>query len=419
MKIWGALTRLWFAAAVLVLITYFIPAEAAPAPPRITAESAILIDAATGKVLYTKQCRKRRPPASTTKIMTAILALENGRLEDTCTASPYATSTPYGSLNLKPGETLTLQDLLYAMLLRSANDGAVCVAEHISGTEPDFVDFMNEKAREIGAKDTRFANPHGLYAQGHYSTAYDLALIARYAIRNPNFNSMVKTRTERINRSINKKDVHLINTAKILWRYQGSDGIKTGYTKEAGHCFVGSATRDGWRLITVVLKSNNSGKDTQELFNYGFKHFKGISFIQPNQVIETVPVTGGVKETVALAGADWLGAVEKKNTPAHAESKIRLKKAVAPIKKGEKLGTITGFVNGREIGTVDLVAAESVDRTFIAAVKNFTRSIFLAFCIFLLGFMAYGTTVAKAARRRRRGIQKRSRKTNLRRPRIR
>jgi D-alanyl-D-alanine carboxypeptidase (penicillin-binding protein 5/6) len=420
MKIWGIHSRLRLVAALLILTAmYFLPVDAAPAPPQIAAESAVLIDAATGKVLYSRQCRKRRPPASTTKIMTATLAVENGKLGDICTASANASSTPYGSLGLKTGETITLHDLLYAMMLRSANDGAVCVAEHISGTEADFVEAMNKKAQEIGAKDTHFANPHGLYAQGHYSTAYDLALIARYATRNPEFNSIVKTRTARINRSINKQDKYLINTAKILWRYNGADGIKTGYTKEAGHCFVGSATRGGWKLISVVMKTPNSGKDTQALFNYGFKNFKGITFARPNQVVRIVQVEGGVKETVAIVGADWLGSVSRRNAPVQAKSRIRIRRAVAPIEKGEKLGTITGIVNGREIGTVDLVAAESVGRTFAATVKHFTRSFFLACIIFLLGFMAYGTTVAKAARRRRRGIPQRRRKTDIRRTRIR
>ena len=390
-------------------IAAFTQAHAAPAPPKIAAASAILVDAVTGDVLYEKACRKRRPPASTTKMMTAILALENGKLDQSVCASPYASRTPFGSLNLKPGEQLSLNDVMYAMLLRSANDGAVCIAENVAGSEKKFVELMNKKAKEIGTKQTHFANPHGLQNKYHYSTAYDLALIARYAVGIPEFNEMVRTKKIRIERSINTLDVTLKNTANFLWKFDGADGIKTGYTRQAGHCFVGSATRDGWRLIAVVLKSKSAGEDTAALMNYGFKYFQGVVFVRKNDVVvPKVPVAGGVVEHVDLVAAGNLAKTLPRSAQAVPKIETELDHVSAPIKKGEKLGTLTGYLNGEKIGTVDLVAAESIDRTVAATIWLLVRSVLTVSGIVLVGFVTYGTAVAKTARRRRRGFKKRS-----------
>jgi len=387
------------------LAVSFVAAD--PVPPTITAESAILVDAVTGKVLYEKRCRVRRPPASTTKMMTAILALENGDLGDVVCASKHACSTPFGSLHLKAGEQMTLNDLLYGLILRSGNDAAVCVAEHIGGSEKKFVEMMNQKAGEIGARDTHFVNPHGLHDPRHYSTAYDLALVARYTVRKPVFNDIVQTKTARVERSLNPKDVYLKNTARFLWRFDGADGIKTGYTKEAGHCFVGSATRNGWRLITVVLKSKDAGEDTTALLNYGFKHFKQVCFARTNEVVTTVPVSSGVREKVGLAPERDLSLVLRQPAKAEAKTDIDTREARAPVTKGEKLGSLTGYLNGEKVGQVDLLAAESVDRTLAATIWFWVRSALITCTIFIVGAISYGTAVAKAARRRRRGLASR------------
>ena len=281
---------------ILLLMALSLAASATPMPPTIAAKSAIVVDSMTGKVLYTKDCHTKRPPASTTKIMTAILALEHGNLDDKVCASAYACQTPNSSLHLKPGEVLTLHNLLYGLLLRSGNDAAVCTAEHIAGTEAKFVQMMNERAKELGAKDTHFVNPHGLYKPEHYSTAYDLALIAQEAIRYPLFNEIVRTRRTHIERSMNAKDAYLTNHARFLWRFEGADGIKTGYTREAGRCFVGSATREGWRPIAVILKANDAGADAATLLNFIFKYYQGFYFAKPGEVVTRVPVAGGVQE---------------------------------------------------------------------------------------------------------------------------
>ncbi|HUV04551.1 MAG TPA: D-alanyl-D-alanine carboxypeptidase family protein [Armatimonadota bacterium] len=381
--------------------------RAEPAPPIVSAESAILVDAVTGKVLYEKRCRVRRPPASTTKMMTAILALENGELKDTVCASKDACDMQFSSLHLKPGEKMTLSDLLYGLLLRSGNDAAVCVAEHIGGSETKFVEMMNEKATEIGAKDTHFVNPHGLHHAKHYSTAYDLALIARYAIKTPIFNDIVQTKTARIERSMNPKDAYLKNTARFLWRFDGADGIKTGYTKEAGHCFVGSATRGAWRLIAVALKSEEAGADTEALLNYGFKHFKQVCFARTNEVLTTAAVSGGVTDKVGLVPEKDLSLVLKQSAKAETKTDIAAGEVHAPVTKGEKLGTLTGYLNGEKIGCVDLLAAQSVDRTLVATVWFWARPTLITCMAFLVGFISYGTAVAKAARRRRRSLASR------------
>ncbi|MDI6827080.1 MAG: D-alanyl-D-alanine carboxypeptidase family protein [Armatimonadota bacterium] len=382
-------------------------------PPKVTAESALLVDAASGKVLYEKRCRIRRPPASLTKIMTAILILEHGNLDDVVTASKHACNTPYGSLHLKPGEKLTLRDLLYAILMRSANDGAVCAAEHIAGSEKKFVAMMNKKAKEIGAMDTHFANPHGLHNANHYSTAYDLALIARYATRYPEFNTIVQTKHARIERSINSLDVTLRNTAKFLSKFEGADGIKTGYTKEAGHCFIGSATRDDWRLISVVLKSKDTWTDTGVLLNYGFKFFKQLAFAKENEVVATVDVLGGKQNKVDLIASAPLAIVVKKTDKV--ESKVDLdvpKRISAPVKKGEKIGTITAWVNDKKLGTTDLCAAWDVERTMWATAWTWVKTLIMSTFVFLVGIIAYGTAVAKIARRRRRRLAARSGEVN-------
>lgn len=405
--------RIHCAAICVILLCFAAAVFAAPEPPAINATSAILIDAVSGKVLYEKNCHARRPPASTTKMMTAILALENGKLDGTVCASEYASSTRFGSLHLKPGEQLTMRDLLYGMLLRSANDAAVCAAENVAGSEAKFVEMMNLKAAEIGLKDTHFKNPHGLYTPGHYSTAYDLAQIARYAICIPEFNEMVRTRNTRIARSISTLDVTLKNTANFLEKYDGADGIKTGYTKEAGHCFVGSATRDGWRIISVVLKDDKAGQDTIALMDYGFKYYKQVLFAQKNQVVApAVPVRGGVADKIDLVADKGLDVILKKGEQADSDVKTEIYRVAAPVHKGEKLGTLTGYLNGEEVGTVNLVAAETVDRSLSATAWAWTRSVLSISGIFILGFVSYGTAVAKTARRRRRRIPSRGGKAD-------
>lgn len=383
------------------------PSVSAPVPPTVDGKSAILVDAVSGKVLFEKGCHVRRPPASTTKIMTAILAIENRKPDDVFQASPRVCEMENGNLHMKPGEQFDFENMMRATMLRSANDGAELIAEHVAGSEADFVKLMNAKAQEIGAKNTHFVNPHGLYDRKHYSTAYDLALIARYAIKLPEFNELVRTRTAHIQRSINTKDVYFRNTARFLWRYEGADGIKTGYTREAGRCFVGSATRNGWRLIAVILKSKDAGKDAAAVLDFGFKSFKPVCYAKSSVPATTLPVSGGVARTVNLMPAKDLALILRKSDRSESHTEIDTGRAIAPIEKGEKLGTLTGYLNGKKVGTVDLVAAESVDRTLFATVCCFLRTALAVTALLFAGILTYGTQAAKVARRRRRGVPQR------------
>ena len=394
---------------VLLVLCFTSTGKCDPVPPQVQAYSAVLIDSITGKVLYEKRCHARRPPASTTKMMTAILAIEKTKPTDTVCASPNACQTPFGSLNLKPGEQMRMYDLLYGMLLRSANDAAESVAEHVAGSPEAFAKMMNDKAAEIGLHDTHFVNPHGLYTPGHYSTAYDLAMIARYAIQYPLFNEIVRTKSARIDRSLNTLDVSLRNTAHFLWKFQGADGIKTGYTREAGHCFVGSATRNGWRLISVVLHSDKAGQDTSAIMQYGFDNFKPVIFARKGIPYCTLPVTGGIQPRIRAMPSNNLAFVVKKNTPVSVKTDVKTDKISAPIFKGTKVGSITAYINGKSMGAIDLLADQDVLPTLSAKLIHMIKNILLGCGVIILGLYIYGTAVTKVARRRRRRVPARRR----------
>jgi D-alanyl-D-alanine carboxypeptidase (penicillin-binding protein 5/6) len=269
-----------------------LPPAAVPSPD---AEAAILMDGLSGQVLYGHNENEHLAIASITKIMTAIIVLENGDLDQEVTIGPEVLDRKevYGTLlYLEPGEIFTRRDLLYALLLNSANDAAVAIAVDIAGSTDAFVKLMNEKAREIGAVDTHFVNPDGLPAANHYSSAFDMALIARYALQKPVFAEIVKTKERDFPRSKPDLPNKLENINKILGAYEGADGVKTGYTSEAGSTLVASATRNGRQLIVVELKAAPLGmyKDAENLFDYGFTHFTDKLLARKGQVLESVPI---------------------------------------------------------------------------------------------------------------------------------
>lgn len=243
----------------------------------VSAASVILMDRETGRVLFERNAKERRSPASTTKIMTAILILEKGRLHEKVLVGEQAASAGGFRLGLKPGQVVSLKDLLAAILVGSANDAAVAAAAHIAGSERRFVDLMNTKAAQLGMKDTHFANPHGLDEDGHYSTAYDLALLARYALQNPSFAQLVSRRKVQVTirdgrtRRVVKRRV-LKTHNKLLDRFHGADGVKTGYTEAAGPSLVASARRGDRGLIAVLLNDPRRFADAASLLEYGFQH---------------------------------------------------------------------------------------------------------------------------------------------------
>lgn len=333
-----------------------------PEPPQLIGETYILMDVKTGQVLYEKDAQKKMDPASTTKIMTAIVALEKGGLEDIITVGAKPPTAEGSNINLREGEKLTLEQMLNGLLLNSGNDSALAIAEHIGGSVPAFTKLMNQKAREIGAEDTNYVNPHGLTDKNHKTTAYDLALISRYALLNlPKFREIVSTKYKEIP-NFNNSNRQLENTNRLLWSCEGADGVKTGYTSAAGRNLVASATRDGWQLLALVLKSgwDDIWCDAESLLDYGFDNFQPVKLTEKGEIICTEKVHYGSSDIKIKALQDFFtilpkGAVVTKKT-------ILEENLTAPITSGTTLGKLEFFQDGKNIGHVDLFAGEDVQR---------------------------------------------------------
>jgi D-alanyl-D-alanine carboxypeptidase (penicillin-binding protein 5/6) len=294
--------------------------------PEVTAKAALLMDADTGDLLFEKSPNALRQPASTTKIMTALLALEKIPAGTMITAPPNIGKVGGSSMNLKPGETLTREDALFGLMLRSGNDMAHALAVHISGSEAAFAKLMNERAKEIGCKSTNFQNPHGLPNDKHLTTAYDLALIAREAMKNDFFRKIVGTQKWFVMRSHNQKDLLIENNNKLLWEDALLEGVKTGYTRAAGRCFVGSRNENNLRLVSVVLGSDSWMDDTRTLFNWGYEAVELRGRFAQKTEMGVVEVTGATKPTArvglqnpatiyATRGSTWQVVYHAKTAP--------------------------------------------------------------------------------------------------------
>ena len=255
------------------------PGQSGTPAVEISAPSAVLMEASTGKVIFEKDMDTARPPASVTKIMTMLLifdALADGRIrpEDEVTVSEYAASMGGSQVYLEAGEVQTVDTMLKCIAVASANDACVAMAEEICGSEEEFVKLMNQKASELGLKNTSFANAHGLDSEGHYTSAYDLAMITAEAMKNPTFCEIVKTKNVTVSGNEEVSGKALKNKNKLLWSMEGCEGVKTGFTDNAKRCFVCSAKRDGMRLICVVLNCGPMFEEAERLLNMGFDNFK-------------------------------------------------------------------------------------------------------------------------------------------------
>lgn len=268
-------------------------AAAAPRPIATNAEAAALIDVESGRLLYSHNGDKRMRIASLTKIMTAIVAIENGDLSDIVKTSSRAAGKEGSSIYLKVGEEMSLHYLLYGLMLRSGNDAAVAIAEHVGGSEEGFVWMMNEKARELGLANTHFMNPHGLDHDDHYSSANDLARLTAYALRNPVFREIVKTRVKKVPNPNAEWDYIWTNKNKMLTMYEGADGVKTGYTKLAHRCLVSSATRGGQQLAAVTLNDGDDWADHQRLLDWGFRHYPLRTIVEEGRKIAGYSLAAG------------------------------------------------------------------------------------------------------------------------------
>ncbi len=339
------------------------PALTAPAPPltpNVTGAGAILVDALSGQVLFERNPDVPRPIASTTKIMTALLLVENLPETEIITASKTAASTRESSLHLKTGEKLTAHDLLRAILLRSANDGCVAAAERIAGSEARFAEMMNRRALELGATHTHFVNAHGLHHRDHFSTPRDLAVIARAAMLQPRIAEVVCLQKCVISRSSGSKDLSLRNHSRFLSRYAGADGVKTGWTIPAGRCYVGSVTRNGWRLISVTLKSKDYIADTASLMDYGFGRLDPVVLFEPNAQVGKCPVSEGAASEVEVVTPHRIQYIQKKGETLPVEKRLTLNPVKAPLTAGAIVGKMELFSGGQILASFPLAARNAV-----------------------------------------------------------
>ena len=341
------------------------------AEPNIAAQGAALIDGKTGRLLWEKNGETPFAMASTTKIMTAILVLEQGDLEDTVTVSKNAAHQPEVHMDLKEGEQWRVGDLLSAMMLRSYNDAAVALAEHISGSVEKFCVEMTRKAEEIGARDTVFGSPNGLDSHltdaQHHSTAYDMSLIAAYALENETFRKIVAQPEISVADIEGKHICNVTNADRFLKEYSGALGIKTGYTNKAGHCFVGAAERDDVLLISTVLGSGwgTAGKekkwtDTKALMEYGFDTFHLYEAVAKGAVLGEVKLIDSPMEQVETVWAEGYTALfsEKEIENLRLEADLP-KEMEAPVEKGEKLGKAILWLEDEKLAEFDLLAEEA------------------------------------------------------------
>ncbi|MDR7490082.1 MAG: D-alanyl-D-alanine carboxypeptidase family protein [Armatimonadota bacterium] len=327
--------------------------------PRVAATSALLMDVRTGEVLWARAPDLPRPPASTTKILTALLAAERLRLQDPVTVSGRAEAQRNGSaIGMRQGEVWSVEALLHALLLHSANDAAVALAEAVSGSVEAFAAEMTRRARALGARRSTFVNPHGLHDPGHLTTARDLALIARGALRHPVIDAIVRQPTWRLVRP-GQPPVELINRNRLLWLYAGADGVKTGWTAQSGPSLVASATRGGRRLIAVVLNSNEVFGDAARLLDYGFAASVLVRVVAHDRVVVRRPLAGG-RRVLTGVPRDDLYVVLPRGAPAPPVV-VRLDPGLTlPIRRGARVGAVVVLRGGGRALQVPIVAAADV-----------------------------------------------------------
>lgn len=356
--------------------------------PDIASPSALLMDYSSGKILYEKNINEKRYPASLTKIMTAIIVLENCELSDIATVSYDAVmslSSGYVTANLQIGEELTVEQLLYVLMVGSSNDAAIVLAEHVSGSVEKFADLMNEKAKELGCTSTNFVNPNGAHDENHYSTAYDLALMARYAMKNETFRTLVSTtsytlpttnkydREDRIFRTTNSL-LHLDTSDRAdNYYYQYATGIKTGFTTPAGNCLIASANKNNLELITVVLGAGQTKDglsqrylDTLSLFDYGYSTYTLKQIINKGGIIQTLNIKNATRKTKkveAVVANDVYALMKQADKNSAVLPEINLNDNLkAPLKKGDVIGSVTYTVDGIQY-TEDLLANNDVKKS--------------------------------------------------------
>lgn len=321
----------------------------------ISAQKAIVMDASTGRILYEKDADSRSLIASTTKIMTALIICEQCNVLDRMQIPKEAVGIEGSSMYLKEGEILTLQDLLYGMMLHSGNDAAMALAIYCAGTVEGFAQLMNDKARTLGMNGSHFENPNGLDSPNHYSTARDLAVLTAYAMKNPIFVQTVSTKTVTIGQR------SLRNHNKLLWQIDGAEGVKTGYTKAAGRILVSSAQRQGRRLIAVTINDGNDWADHKALLEDGFSKFTIRKIVSKGEMLGTRAIFGGTEQQVQiLAAEDFSYALSEGEEPEIVLSGPDF--AYAPVTGGMEAGYAYVCIGQDVIGKIPVVYKNSVQQ---------------------------------------------------------
>lgn len=335
--------------------------------PKVNAISAVIVDGDTGRILWGKNENKPMAMASTTKIMTALVALENSDIKKETTVSKNATLASPVKMHLSVGEKMTIEQLLYAMMLQSYNDSAVAVAEAVGGSVEKFCTMMNEKAKEIGCSDTVFETPNGLDKGNHHSTAEDMSKIGVYALKNQNLMKIMNTRDYTFKSS--KTTYSFVNKDRLLSEYEGAIGMKTGFTGKAGHCFVGAANRGDVTLVSVVLASGwgTAGKsrkwiDTKALLNYGFNNYKKYSIINCSEKMN-ISIDKAEKEIAELKYKDSVDLLLSENEKANLKIENELPQNItAPINYGDSVGIGKIYTGNTLLKTVKIISAENIEK---------------------------------------------------------
>ena len=363
----------FFAAAVLGFCLcaniYALPDESIQtelSQPSVSAKSAILINAEDGSVYYEKNPDERMGMASTTKLMTALVAAERLDPNKTLTVSAEAVGIEGSSIYLTEGERITALELLYALLLSSANDAAVALAIECAGSVEDFCALMNEKANEMGLVDTHFTNPHGLYDESHYTTARELAVIGRYALQNELIAKIVSTKKAYISHDGEADARLLVNHNKLLDRYDGAIGMKTGFTKKTGRTLVSAASRDGLTLIAVTLDAPSDWSDHTAMLNYGFDRYEKTEFFGAGEFFADIPLSDGYTQSVKVVNTSPLSLTVPKDCK---DFSVRIEGygrfLTAPVKEGDPFGQVIIRADGKECSSLLVVAESASGKTKI------------------------------------------------------
>ena len=334
------------------------------------AKSAIMIEATTGEILFQKNANERLAPASMTKMMSMLLIMEeiekgNLKWDEEITASEKASSMGGSQIFLKAGEKMTVTEMLKGISIASGNDATVAMAERIAGSEENFVKKMNTRAKELGLKNTNFVNSTGLTADNHYSSAYDMSLIAKELVKHEKILEFTGTYEDYL-RKDTENPFWLVNTNRLVRFYQGVDGLKTGFTDEAGYCLTATAKKENMRLITVVMNEPNTASrssDTSKMLDYGYNVYMVKNIIDENTVIDKVEVELGKELKIDIVPKETITILSKKSDEnRNITYEAKLNKLVAPIKKGTKVGTINIIENGEIISVVDATVAKDIKK---------------------------------------------------------